>query len=143
MEASRTPRRHPEHEAELTARLLLNSVRATKSYGLSSKRSMICLACWQCMISPCGLRTQRRGMHLLLWFTLVADSVTLGFTVYAAARRPLLIDFFVVSLAMCVLGFALHEVLAQDRHLFILFFTFVMSLILTYRLSRLWERSGT
>ena len=79
-------------------------------------------------------------MHLLLWFTLVADSVTLGLTVYSAARRPLLIDFFVVSLSMCVFGFALHQVLAQDRHLFILFFTFVMSLILVYRLSRLWER---
>jgi hypothetical protein len=79
-------------------------------------------------------------MHLLLWFTLVADSVTLGFTVYSAARRPLFIDFFVVSLAMCVFGFALHQVLAHDKHLFILFLTVLMNLILTYRLSRLWER---
>lgn len=77
-------------------------------------------------------------MHPLLWLTLVADSVTLGFTVYAAAKRPILIDFFIVSVAMCMFGFALHQVLAHDRHFLILFFTVVINLILTYRLGRLW-----
>jgi hypothetical protein len=76
-------------------------------------------------------------MHPLLWLTLVADSVTLGLTVYSAGRRPLLIDFFIVSLAMCVFGFALHQVLVRDRHFFILFLTVLMNLILTYRLVKL------
>lgn len=75
-------------------------------------------------------------MNLILWLTLIADSMTLGVTVYAAARRPILIDFFIVSLAMCMFGLALHQVLARDSHIFILLCTFAMNLILTYRLSR-------
>lgn len=77
-------------------------------------------------------------MHVVLWLILVADSATLGFTVYAAARRPIFIDFVIVSLAMCMFGFALHQVLAHDSHIVIVFFTFAMTLILAYRLSKLW-----
>lgn len=82
-------------------------------------------------------------MHTALWLTLIADSATLGFTIYAAARRPITIDFIIVSLAMCVFGLALHQVLARDSHIFILFGTFAMNLILTYRLSRLASHKPT
>ena len=75
-------------------------------------------------------------MHLILWLTLIADSMTLGVTVYAAARRPILIDFVIISLAMSTFGLALHQVLARDSHIFILLCTVAMNLILTYRLSR-------
>ncbi len=54
-----------------------------------------------------------------LWVTLFADSVTLAFTVFAAAKRPLLIDFLTVGLAMCMLAAALHQVIAKHVHLYI------------------------
>ena len=74
----------------------------------------------------------------LLWVILLADSVTLAFTIYAAAKKPLLIDFLTVGLAMCMFAAALHQVLARDAHLFILSFTVVINLLLTYRLTKLW-----
>ena len=49
-----------------------------------------------------------------LWVTLFADSVTLAFTVFAAAKRPLLIDFLTVGPAMCMLAAALHQVPVFD-----------------------------
>ena len=77
-------------------------------------------------------------LMLALWLTLLTDSVTLAVTIYAAARQPLLIDFFIVGLAMCMFAAALHQVLAREAHLFILIFTFVINLLSTYRLVKLW-----
>lgn len=79
----------------------------------------------------------------ILWVTLIADSLTLAVTIYAAARRPLLLDFFIVGFAMCTFAAALHQVLASDTHLFILGFTVVINLLLTYRLSKLRDRRSS
>ena len=73
-----------------------------------------------------------------LWVTLFADSVTLAFTVFAATKRPLLIDFLTVGLAMCMLAAALHQVIFKHCHLYILALTDVINLILTYRMAKLW-----
>lgn len=69
-----------------------------------------------------------------LWVTLLADSVTLVFTIYAAAKRPILVDFFIVGLAMCAFAASIHQVLARDAHLFVLGLTFVVNFLLANRL---------
>jgi len=74
----------------------------------------------------------------VFWITLVADSVVLACTIYAATKKPLLIDFLSVGLAMCSLAAALHQFITGHMHITILVFSIGLSLLLMYRLNILW-----